>query len=313
MGRTFVGGRDGGAAQGLLILLSANLLWGFLPIYWRAVAWVPAAEIVAHRAIWSVAFVAVVVVASRRWGALRAAMADRRALLALLATTAIMSFNWGLFLWAVNSGRVLEVSLGYYINPLVNVVLGLVILRETLNRWQAVSVVLAAAGILVMIAGVGLLPWVSLLLAMTFGVYGLIRKVIAVDAATGLAVETALMTVPAAVYLVWLYSVTGTGAVEDGQGILWLALSGPATAVPLLLWTVAARRLRYVTVGVLQYLVPTCHFGLAVFVYGETFTMLHLAAFAFIWGALAIYTIDAIRRAPRRTVQARTRPEGVPR
>ena len=282
--------------SGAAFALCAFGMWGAFPIFFKAVAHVPAFEVLAHRIVWSAVVLAVVqaVVGGRHL--LTAVVADRRLLATLTASAVLLSTNWAIFIWAVSHGRVLESSLGYFINPLVNVVLGVAILRERLRRLQWLAVALAAAGVAYLAIGLGVMPWVGLALAFSFGTYGLIRKTARVDAIPGLLVETLIVSPLALAYLVFL-GVEGAGAlgrigpVTDGL----LVLAGVVTMVPLGLFVVATRRLTLSTLGVLQYIVPTAHFALAVFAYAEPFTAVHGAAFACIWMGLIIYTVDTVR------------------
>lgn len=273
--------------------VAAYLWWGLVPVYFKAVAHVTPGEVLAHRVIWSVVLLAVLMRIYGRWPGAAAALRDRKTILTLLGTTTLIAANWFVFIWAVDHDRVLEASLGYFINPLVNVLLGLVFLRERLRRWQMVSVALAALGVTYLTLSYGSLPAVALVLAGTFGFYGLLRKTAKVDALVGLTIETTLLAPLAFAYLVYLTSrrecCFGTQA---WQTDVLLAAAGVVTAVPLLWFTKAARRLRLATLGFLQYLAPTGHFLLAVVAFGETFTQAHLVSFACIWAALLIYSVD---------------------
>ena len=281
---------------GVLAALAAFGMWGIIPVYIKAVAHVPAPELLAHRTFWSVILLLVLIVLGRRWRALRAALAEPRAWLLLAVSTSLLALNWLVFIWAITDGRVLETSLGYYINPLVNVLLGVLVLRERLNLWQGLAVALATIGVLNLTVQLGSFPWVSLTLAASFGIYGLIRKTIRLNSIEGLFVETALITPLALGYLIFL-GATGAGAMGAGDRAtdILLLLSGVVTALPLLAFASAARRLQYTTVGFFQYIAPTGHFLLAVFVYGEAFTGAHLITFGLIWAALAIFTADSLR------------------
>jgi chloramphenicol-sensitive protein RarD len=214
---------------------------------------------------------------------------------ALLASTTLISANWLLFIWAVNTGRVLEASLGYYVNPIVNVVLGRIFLRERLMRLQQLAVLLAVAGVVYLALGIGRLPWVSLVLAITFGLYGLVRKTAKLEALTGLAAETAIATPIALGYLLVVAARGGPVLGPSARETWFLIASGVATALPLWWFAVAARRLRYSTLGILQYIAPTGHLLLAVLAYGEEFTRRHAIAFALIWSGVALYSVSALR------------------
>lgn len=282
---------------GALYALAAFLIWGGVPIYFKAVARVPAIEILAHRVVWSVVFVTALLFFLRRWHAVRTALVDRRIFATLAFTAVLISGNWLIYIWAITHDRILETSLGYFINPLVSVVLGVMFLRERLNAWQWCAVLLASAGVANLMLGYGQLPWVALTLALSFGIYGLVRKVAMVDAFSGLFVETLILCPVALAYLAYL-GVTGIGTFTATDWLFdgLLALSGVVTALPLILFTQAAKRLRLSTLGFFQYIAPSMSFVLAVFIYDEPFTRVHAATFACIWLALAIYTADTSLR-----------------
>ena len=291
---------------GLLFGLGAYLAWGVMPLYFKALAHVSALEIVAHRVIWSMVFMAALVALWRRWPAIRAALGTGRVLITLLITTLLIGTNWLIFIYAVVSGHVLEASLGYYLNPLVNVLLGVVLLKENLSRAQVFATLLAAAGVAVLAAGAGSGLWISLTLAATFAVYGFLRKIVAVDSLEGLSIETALLSPLALAWLVWLQA-DGSAAFASVTLTtdLLLVLGGAVTAIPLLMFTAAARRLPYSTLGFLQYVAPSLQFLLAVLAFGEPLTTAHLICFAAIWTALAIFSFEGLRSAHRgRAVQA---------
>jgi chloramphenicol-sensitive protein RarD len=293
---------------GLLFGLGAYLAWGVMPLYFKALAHVSALEIVAHRVIWSMVFMAALVALWRRWPAIRAALGTGRVLTTLLITTLLIGTNWLIFIYAVVSGHVLEASLGYYLNPLVNVLLGVVLLKEKLSRAQVFATLLAAAGVAVLAAGAGSGLWISLTLAATFAVYGFLRKIVAVDSLEGLSIETALLSPLALAWLVWLQA--GGSAAFASVTLttdLLLVLGGAVTAIPLLMFTAAARRLPYSTLGFLQYVAPSLQFLLAVLAFGEPLTTAHIICFAAIWTALAIFSFEGLRSAHRgRAVQAAT-------
>jgi len=284
------------AVAGVLFGLAAFLWWGLVPIYFKAVAHVSPWEVLAHRIVWSVVLLAVLMRVYRRWPAAVEAVRCRQTVVTLLGTTVLIALNWFVFIWAVGNDRLLEASLGYFINPLVNVLLGFVFLRERLRRWQWISVALAAAGVIYLTWRLGTLPTVGLLLAGSFGFYGLLRKTARVDALVGLTLETTLLAPLALAYLLYLASQEACAfGFQSRQTDVLLALAGVITAVPLLWFANAARRLRLATIGFLQYLAPSLQFMLAVLVYGEPFSTSHLTAFACIWTALAIYSVDTAR------------------
>jgi chloramphenicol-sensitive protein RarD len=283
-------------AWGVVYAALAFLIWGISPIYWKALQAVPALEIVLHRMVWSFFFLVPIIIIMRRWQEFVDVFKNHRILLILLITSLIVGGNWLLYIWAVNNNYLLQASLGYYINPLINVVLGTVFLKERLRRTQILSVLLAFAGVLYLTVSYGEFPWIALLLALSFGFYGLIRKVAPVGALVGLTVETLLLSIPALIYLVYLDS-RGIGSIFRVSLKLSLMLMGCAlvTAVPLLLFTLGARRLYLSTLGLLQYIAPSCMFILAVFLFREPFSSDQVVTFIFIWTALAIYSSDSVR------------------
>ena len=285
------------ASRGFVAALAAYLAWALFPAYFKMLRAVPPLEILAHRVAWSLAFLTVLVTLRRRWGEIGPSVKGLR-LLPYVASTLLLSANWLVFIWAVNSGRVLQASLGYFINPLVNVLLGFAFLRERLYRAQAVAVALAAAGVLVLVLRAGEVPWVSLSLAATFGGYGLVRKKARIDALLGLLVETALLAPVALLYLHHLSTTGRSHFAMGGATAALLAASGVLTAVPLIWFAIGVRSLRLSTMGLLQYVSPSGQFLLAVALYREPFTATHALAFLFIWTSLAIYSWDALRARP---------------
>ncbi len=284
----------------MLYGLMAYGMWGLVPIYFKAVAAVPPLEVLAHRIVWSVVILCAVLVAQRRLGAALAALADPRTRRVLALTTVLIAVNWFIFIWAVANDRVLEASLGYFVNPLVNVLLGLVFLRERLSRPAVAAVVLAVVGVAIQTGVTGRLPLVSLVLAASFGFYGLLRKTATAGAVVGLTVETVLLLPAALVWLAWQASRSGMHFLAGDLSLdLLLVAAGVVTALPLLAFTGAARRLRLSTLGFLQYLAPTGQFLLAVLAYGEPFDRGRLLGFAFIWIALVVFSADRLRRARR--------------
>jgi chloramphenicol-sensitive protein RarD len=286
--------------RGVAFAGAAFLFWGLSPIYWKALGAVPASEVLAHRIVWSMALLVAMLVARRRGRELLAAVRRRRTLATLVVTTALIAVNWYVYIWAMAAERVLEASLGYFINPLVNVLLGVVFLRERLSRPQAAAVALAAVGVAVLTIEVGRVPWVALILAASFGVYGLLRKTVDAGPQVGLAIETALLT---PLTLLWLGRLHSAGGGAFGSGglatDLLLAGAGAVTVVPLVWFTQGARLLPLSALGLIQYLAPTIQFLLAVLVYREPFSTTHLAAFAVIWAGLAVFTWDLRRRVRR--------------
>jgi chloramphenicol-sensitive protein RarD len=281
---------------GVASATTAFLIWGLTVIYFKAIRNVPAFEILMHRIVWSCLFLIVLVLIMKKWPEFKHVIKTGRTLLILLATTLIVASNWFVFIWAINNDNILQTSLGYYINPLVNVLLGMIFLKERLRLPQLVSVVLAAIGVGYLTIQYGKLPWISLYLAISFGFYGLIRKVAPVGALIGLTVETLLLLLPALGYLVY-FDTIGVGVflrVNIKTDVLLLC-AALITAPPLLFFTMGARRLHLATVGILQYIAPSCTFLLAVFIYHEPFQMAQLWTFVLIWSALIIYSTDSVR------------------
>ena len=280
---------------GLIYAASAFLIWGLSPLYWKALGAVPALEIIAHRVVWSFLFLMGLILLQRRWSEFAEILKSGRMLLTLMLTAILVSANWLLYIWAVNNNYMLQASLGYYINPLVNVVLGMLFLRERLRRPQILAVMLAASGVLYLTMAYGEFPWISLTLALSFGLYGLIRKVAPVGALVGLAVETMLLSPPALIYLIHLNS-------QEADTILRVSLKldllligcAPLTAAPLLFFTLGAKRLYLSTLGLMQYIGPSGMFLLAIFYYNEPFSTTQIWTFAMIWAALGIYSTDSV-------------------
>lgn len=285
------------ARAGLAFGLLAYGLWGVLPIYFKQIDQVSTLAIVAHRIVWSLPFLALLVAITRGWGKIVTGLRDRKTMLLLMATSALIAINWLLYVYAVVSGHILAGSLGYYLNPLMNIVLGRFILKEKLTGLQWAAVAVAAAGVAILAAGAGTTLWISLTLCVTFATYGLLRKIAAVDAIAGLTIETAILFPIALAWLLWGVSsgqpVLGT---SDRELILLIA-AGVVSTTPLLLFTAAARRMRYSTLGMLQFLAPTLQFLLAVLLYNEHLTRAHAFAFAAIWTALALYVAAIVRQA----------------
>ena len=284
--------------SGLLLGLAAYSLWGVLPIYFKLLAPISPFDIVAHRVLWSLPFLGVLILVSRGWAKVRAAVSRPRTVAILIVTAILIGANWLLYVYAVTSGHILAASFGYYLNPLANVLLGRFVLHERLNRLQWGAVALAAAGISVLAAGALGQLWLSLVLCVTFALYGLLRKIVPADAVTGLGIETAILFPLAAAWLGWLaladQPVMGFSRLQSEL----LVLAGIASTTPLLLFTAAAKRLQYSTLGMLQFIAPTLQFLIAVLVYGEPFTTAHAIAFPAIWIALVLY-VAAMVRSPR--------------
>ena len=287
--------------QGVIYALCAYILWGLAPIYFKFISAVPPAEILAHRMIWSCALLMVLALLGRQWHKVQAVLRRPKVLLTLAFTSATIGGNWLLFIWAINNGHMLDTSLGYYINPLLNVVIGMLFLNEQLRRLQWWAVGLAVIGVAIQIIAFGSLPWIALVLAASFACYGLIRKKLALDALTGLLLETLIMLPPAAIYL-WGFADSPTSHMTENDWHLNLLLlaAGAVTTAPLLCFTAAATRLKFSTLGFFQYIAPSLVFILAVALYGETLTQDKLITFGCIWSALVLFSLDGLRSGRRR-------------
>ncbi len=281
--------------EGIAAALGAFMLWGLVPVFFKQLASVPALEIIAHRVLWSLLLLGGVLVVRRRLGATLAAAHDRRILARVALAAALIILNWLTFVWAVNVDRVLETSLGYFITPLVSVLLAVVVLGERLRPRQWLAVALAVLGVVLEGWRSGGLPWVSLVLAGSFGLYGLLRKQLPLDAMGGLLLETACAAPLALLYLIWLGEAGQFGGSVTIDALL--VASGAVTAIPLLLFAVGARRLPLATLGFLQYIAPSLTFLIAIFYYGEAMDLSRLLAFFAIWAGLAIYTVDLLLKA----------------
>lgn len=280
---------------GLWLGVSAYVLWGLLPIYLKLLTGVPAGEVLAHRILWSlVLLIGIVLIWRRGPGIWRAARGRTLGLLAL--SSALILVNWFVLIWAVLNGHVLEAALGYFINPLVNVALGVLVLHERVSAVQKAAVGVAAAGVLLLAVSGGGTIWISLTLAVSFALYGLVRKVVDIDALGGLTVETLLLAPLALLLLAGAAGDGGAAWGRDGHTDLLLVLAGPATALPLLLFAAAARRMPYSTLGLLQYIAPSMSFLEAVLLFGEPVGPVHVATFALIWSGCALYAWDGLRR-----------------
>lgn len=281
------------STAGALAATGAFLIWGLSPVYWKLLDDIPALQITAHRIVWSALLLILLVIVSNRWGVFLATLRNRQYRRVLIATALLLNTNWLAFIWAVNSGFVRQASLGYYINPLVNVVLGMLFLHERLSRPQAASVLLAAAAVAGLTLLGGKFPAISLLLAGSFGSYGLLRKKAPIDPTVGLAIETLVLLIPALAYLGYCMA---NGTADPARIDATVIASGVITTTPLLLFILGTKRLRLSTVGLMQYIAPTCMFLLALFRYKEPFARADAIAFVVIWTALAIYSADSLRQ-----------------
>lgn len=290
---------------GVLCAASAYLLWGLFPIYIKWLQAVPPAEILAHRMLWSLAFVALLLALRRRWNWLREVAARPAVLARFAGSAAFVSINWGVYIWAINSDRIVDASLGYFINPLVNVLVGSVFLREGLRPVQWAAVACAAAGVLWLTWQAGAVPWIGLALALSFAAYGLLRKTATLGALEGLALETALLFPLAFAYLAWLAADGRNAFLAAPAATQWLLVAaGPVTAIPLLLFAAGARRISFSLLGLLQYIGPSIQLLLGVWLFREPFPAAKAAGYALIWTALAIYTAESLWRGWRRAQAA---------
>lgn len=282
---------------GAIFAAVAYIIWGLFPIYWKMLQGVGADEILANRVLWSFVFMVILIFATRKWKKLiatfRSFKDNKKQALLLFIASVLVSCNWFIYIWAVNANRIVETSLGYYINPLVSVLLGMLVLKEKLTKLQYVSFALATMGVLVLTFSHGAFPWISLSLAITFGLYGLAKKLVSIDSEIGLTMETLFISPIALMYMIYLF-VTGNHqflAVSAGLDFI-IMISGILTAVPLLLFAKGAQRIPLSMLGFIQYITPTLSLILGVFVYQEPFTSTHLLAFIFIWSALTIYSLS---------------------
>ena len=286
---------DNRSKQGVLFALGAYFMWGFAPIFFKLLTEIPAPEILMHRVVWSLLVLVLLIVLGRKWQKVRNVIFNIKTLSMLLLSGGLLASNWLVFIWSVNNDHLLDASLGYYINPLINVLLAYLILGERFRRLQLLAIFMALAGVSVLIISHGKLPWVALALALSFGFYGLIRKQLAVESVPGLAIETALMTPMALIY--WLGFATTSAdmlAIPTTTAVL-LFLTGAITTAPLLCFTAAASRLKYSTIGFFQYIGPSIMFLLAVFLYGEPLDMPRLITFVGVWGGSLLFVYDAYR------------------
>ncbi|MCT1901262.1 EamA family transporter RarD [Oceanobacillus sojae] len=290
--------------QGAIITFVAYLLWGIFPIYWKFLDNVPAGEVLAHRIVWSLVFMVFLVLVTGNWRqfieTVQLLKKDRKKTIAIITASIVISINWFLFIFSVQHGHVLQASLGYYINPLISILLAVFVLKEKTTKGQVLSFILAGIGVLYLTLSYGVFPWISLLLALTFGFYGLIKKTINLHAMYGLTIETLVVAPVALLYLIFIPSEGSfTFSPLFASDNLLLIGGGVITAVPLLLFAAGAKRIPLAMVGFLQYVAPTIMFFLGVFLYNETFTVHHMITFALIWIALIIYMASIYRDAPR--------------
>ncbi|WP_411359322.1 EamA family transporter RarD [Pseudidiomarina salilacus] len=281
--------------HGVFYAIAAYTMWGVAPIYFKWLQQVPALEILSHRIIWSFVLVLLLMVGLRRLHRIRPVLKNRKQMLRLTLATFLLGGNWFLFIWAINNNRLLDASLGYYINPLLNVAIGMLFFAERMRRFQLVAIALAVTGVLIQVISFGSVPWIALTLAFSFAIYGAIRKRLPVDSMTGLWLETTILLPIMLVYLLFFAdSAASDMTANNWQLNLLLMAAGIVTTAPLLCFTAAAQRIRYATLGFFQYIGPSLMFILAVWVYGEPLAADKLVTFAIIWTALALYSIDTL-------------------
>jgi len=281
--------------KGFIYGLLAFITWGFLPLYWKMLSQVPADETLAHRILWSFVLVTGIIIVLKKLGPLKQYLLDKKKLMIIAICSLLISINWFIFIWAVNTNQVIEASMGYYILPLVSVFLGVIFLKEKITIWQCLAVTMALIGILIITVEYGRVPWIALVLAITFGLYGLAKKLLEVEPLLGLALETAIITPIAIIYIIFI-QLQGVGTLGIGEGYLTLTLlligAGVATAMPLLWFAESAKRIELSTIGFMEYIAPTITLLLGIFIFQENFTKTHFISFSCIWVAIVIYSIS---------------------
>ena len=290
--------------KGIWFAIGCYVAWGLLPVYWKGLHQVAALQVIAHRIAWSFILLAIFVFFTRQWSALRATL-NRRVLLIYTAAAVLLSINWLTYVWAVNAGYIVETALGYFINPLLSVLMGVIFLREHLRPWQWLPIGLAALGVLYLAVAYGSLPWIALTLAFSFGIYGLVKKTAPLGSLYGLTLETGILFVPALVYLVYL-QFAGQAAFVNSGGVTTTLLigAGLVTTVPLLMFASAAQRIPLSMMGVLQYIAPTLQFLIGVLLYREPFSHSQLIGFGIVWLALLLFWVEGYLASRKMKVQA---------
>ncbi|CAM2958443.1 EamA family transporter RarD [Vibrio diazotrophicus] len=289
------------AKKGVLLAIGAYTMWGIAPIYFKTITFVPALEILSHRVIWSFFFLAIIIHFSHQWRNVVSIFQSKSKMLYLIATALLIGANWLIFIWAINANHMLDASLGYYINPLINVVFGMLFLGERLRKLQWFAVALAAIGVAIQIVVFGSVPVVAFALAISFAFYGLLRKKVSVNGQTGLFIETLVLIPAALIYLAWFAdSATSSMANNELNLNILLISAGIVTTLPLLCFTGAATKLKLSTLGFFQYIGPSLMFLLAVLIYGEAFSTDKAITFTFIWGALVVFSYDGLTQGRKR-------------
>ena len=292
-------------SSGLAAGLVAYFLWGFFPVYFKIIESVSVFEILSHRIVWGLPFAGLIILLRRQGSAVLKILKQPKSLIMLALSATLIAVNWGVYIWAVHIGEIFQASLGYYINPLMNVIIGIFLFKENLNKWQYTAVGLAATGVLVLTLYGGTFPYIALILALTFGFYGVLRKKVEAGALPGLFIECAILFLPAIGYLYWLYAAGDLKFLYSNTAemdVLMLLL-GPMTVVPLFFFAVAARRLKFSTLGFIQYLAPTLQFACALY-YGETFTVAHAICFIFIWLAVIVFSFGVWTKSAAKATSA---------
>jgi chloramphenicol-sensitive protein RarD len=280
---------------GVLYAVTAYVLWGILPVYWKFVGSVSSIEILSNRIVWAFVFTILIIIVTKQWNELKFIAKDKKQMFYIFIASILIAINWGLYIWAVNSDKIVDASLGYYINPLLAVALGVVIFKEKLSYWTGAALTIALIGVIIKTVQYGKIPWISLGLAISFGLYGAIKKSVKANSIVGLTLETAMLTPIAAAYIV-SRQVSGVSAfnTEGKLVIIMLIGAGVVTAIPLLLFASSARRLPLSLIGFTQYISPTISLIIGIFVYNEGFTTVDMIAFGFIWAALIVYSFSQI-------------------
>ncbi|MCG7333230.1 EamA family transporter RarD [Salinicoccus roseus] len=293
-------------SKGIIFALGAYLIWGFLPIYWKQVEHISSYELIAHRVLWAFIFMIVFILVTNRmplfYKDLKFIFRDKKKVIALFAASTVITTNWLLYIVAVNNGHILDASLGYYINPLISILIGFVILGERFSKSQWMAIIIVFLGVTYLAVGLGSAPWISLTLALSFSIYGLIKKVINMDAVFALAVETFVLAPFALIYILFLEG-SGGGNFGINADSLVMMGTGVITAVPLLLFSLGAQRIRLSLIGILQYFAPTIMLLIGVFMYDEAFMDIHTVAYILIWSGLAIYTFSRIQEMRRQSAK----------
>ena len=283
---------------GVLYVVVAYTLWGILPVYWKLIDSIFSIEILANRILWALVLMALMAAVTKQWGEVKLIVKNKKQMLYIFTASIIITINWGLYIWAVNSGKIVDASLGYYINPLLAVLLGVIIFKERLNTWTKSALVVASIGVMIKIIQYGEIPWISLGLAVSFALYGAIKKSVKASSVIGLTLETAMIAPVAAIYIAFRH-VNGVGAFQtENTMILFLLIgAGAVTAIPLLLFASGAKRLPLSVIGFAQYIAPTISLTIGIFVYNERFTTVDLIAFGFIWAAIMVYSLPQMSQA----------------